>query len=107
MSEISLQSYSFILPFISLVFSFVGVVIGLICIWRAEKRLKIFLKFLTLPIALRASRQILEILGLSENQKWVEILGYYDLALGFLFMAALLEMYRIIRIVTHERKGRL
>lgn len=101
------QSFSYVLPFISLTFSFVGLILGLACIWRAEHRLKTFLKLITAVLVLGTVRRVLEIVGLDGEQDWAQLLRIMGLLTSFMFMIAFVEMYRIIRIVTKEKKGKL
>lgn len=107
MSEISGQSFSFFLPFVALTFSFVALILGLACIWRAEHRLKTFLKLIITVLVLGTARRVFELVGLEQEEDWSKILLAMGLVTSFLFMVAFLEMFRIIRIVTKEKKGKL
>jgi hypothetical protein len=106
MSAVSTESYSFLIPLISILFSFVALVLCLICIWRAEKRLKTFLIMGFVVIALRTARRILEILGLNQSENWTSILTISDLLIGLFFMASFIEMFRIIAAINKQKKGR-
>lgn len=92
------------LPFISLIVGIVTLILCFDCIWRADKRLKKFIMFVAAAIIVHIIRKIFLILGYNNDPSWYFFAQYVDIGIiGFLFLA-MMQMYRMIRVIDHERK---
>jgi len=96
---------SLLVSFISLALVLVALIIGLCCIWRVERRLKIFLIILTVAVGLLGLEKLLDIIISAQSQSFVNLLELIDLVRSLLFVAAFGEMFRIITGLSKESRG--
>ena len=92
-----------ILPFIVVVFGLATVIIGLDCVWRMEKRLRSFMRILTLAAATFLVKKIMLIMGFDSSSAWYNIAQSLDIATAVFLFFAFVEMYKIVRFLDNEK----
>jgi len=101
----SLIQYTFfsqILAFVSLIFCLVALVVALNSLWRAHKMLATFIKLCIVSVAISALRKVFAVLGYNQAVWWSAVTQYFDIFQSFFFMLAVLEFYKIIRVMDGE-----
>ncbi len=98
------EYYQRFLPALPLVLMIGAIIIGFDCIWRVEKRLDTFMKLLTVGMIFNAIRKLVVVFGYTDFTPLLSYTQYLDVAANGFFFAAFVEMYRIIRVLTHEEK---
>lgn len=99
-------SYERVLPVIPLLLLLPAIIIGFNCIWRVEKRLDTFLKLLTGGLIFGAVRKLIVVVGYRQlDQSWANYVQYLDIAASGMVLLALIEMYRIIRTLSREKRS--
>lgn len=93
-----------LLPAISLVLMVAAIIIGFNCIWRVQKHLKLFMILLTLGMFVNSLRKLIIIFGYSSVNTVLTFTQYIDIVAMILFLAAFIEIYRIIRSLDGELK---
>ena len=91
-----------VLPFFSLIITFIALIVGLDVIWRVQKHLKIFMLSLTLTVLILVLSEAGLILGMDGNSYWRVAVECMDVLTGLLFVSAFLQMYKIIRVIESE-----
>jgi hypothetical protein len=93
-----------LLPAIPLVLMAAAIIIGFNCIWRVQKHLKLFMILLTLGMFVNSLRKLIIIFGYSSVNTVLTFTQYIDIVAMILFLAAFIEIYRIIRSLDGELK---
>ena len=93
-----------LLPAIPLVLMVAAIIIGFNCIWRVQKHLKLFMILLTLGMFVNSLRKLIIIFGYSSVNTVLTYTQYIDIVAMVIFLAAFIEIYRIIRSLDGELK---
>lgn len=78
------------------------VVIALNCVWRVEKQLDRFLKYMTIGIALIPFRLALGVLGLEHQPVWALVTRICGFLVGLLLMIGFVDLLRSIKSLNKE-----
>jgi hypothetical protein len=93
-----------LISFIVLAVYIATIIVGMDCIWRVERRLKLYLLLLTGAVVIFATLHALGIVMAIAQFSVHEL--FFDAAkalAGLLIFISFLEMYRIIRLLDKER----
>jgi hypothetical protein len=96
--------YARLLPAIPLVLMVAAIIIGFDCIWRVQKHLKLFMVLLTIGMIVNSFRKLVVIVGYTDVNSVLVTTQYLDIIGIVFFLAAFIEMYRIIRSLDGEMK---
>lgn len=83
-------------------FALIALLALLNCLWRAHKMLATFIQFSIVSVVVFIIKKVFGVFGFNETGWWLAISQYFDLAYIFFFMAAAIEMFRIIRRLDGE-----
>ena len=79
------------------------IIVALNCVWRVEKELDRFLKFLTIGIAVVPFRLILGVLGLDQDPNWAFAMRIAGFVAGILLIIAFADLLRVIKNMNKEK----
>ena len=96
--------YERFLPAVPLVLLVLTIIIGFNCIWRVQKHLKVFMKLLTIGMFVISLHELVLLFGYTDINSVLVYTHYLYIIAAILFLAAFIEMYRIIRSLDGEIK---
>lgn len=91
-----------ILSLVNIVVYIAVVIIALNCVWRVEKQLDRFLKYLTLSISLVPLRLVMNLVGLEQQPVWAFVFRCFGFLSGLLLIIAFTDLLRSIKNLNHE-----
>lgn len=102
--DLFVDYYARLLPIIPLVLMVFAIIIGFSIIWRVQKHLKLFMILLTIGMFINSLRKLVVIVGYTDVNTVLTTTQYLDIVAMITFLAAFIEMYRIIRSLDGEIK---